>query len=781
MSISDKLNRSSISLGLCIALASSSLLAEDAVELDKVQVEGSSTNPYAESGAPYKAKLSGDERRLKDIAQTPATIDVLTEDMIKDSGDTDLRDILASQPSITLGTGEGGNSFGDRYIIRGHDAKGDVFIDGMKDPGMTTRESFATEQIEITKGPNSTFSGRGTTGGSINSITKQANLQQDFTKVEAGVGTAPYQRYTIDSNVRLGDSMAVRLNGLYGDQAVPERDNTSKKRLGFAAAGFMQMEDLGLDIKMDYYYLDAHDKEDLGAGIFKRDYSLGDYTNEADKKKIDEAPRVLVEDIPSLVQDDDFLDSKVNIFTLSGNFNIGDDLRVKNSFRLGTTGNGYILTGSKYVTYDVKKKEEKIILFNTNRWADVDYIANRLDLFYDHSLGDFDNQILFSMEYSDLKSKAGSYDLESTINPDHLYKYMRGDQERQAPYIKEGEYENLDKIITRVNKGKLADPPRIDYELQTISVSAMDVIDIGDLSVSGGIRYDNFAYSNGVLSWRTNEVTPYKYDDGFVNYQAGAVYGLGDGNVYANYSTSTNLNGGGLDTGSNCGYGGICGTAESVKDAKPEHANSFEVGTKWNLFDEKFLATAAYFMNTKSNVFENAGSDYEASGGIANTGKNRVSGVELSASGNITPALSTKVGATIAKSEILESKLHDRQGNSIADDIIGKPLSNFVNNSAFAQVKYSLPFGLSFGGTVTYKGSQHPGQPDSAASELITIPSYIVGDIFASYIVNEDLKVRANVKNVANSNYYLSSYRSGGFVYLGDKRSIKVSVAYTLQ
>ena len=297
------------------------------------------------------------------------------------------------------------------------------------------------------------------------------------------------------------------------------------------------------------------------------------------------------------------------------------------------------------------------------------------------------------------------------------------------------------------------------------------------------MRYDNFDYSNIIFNWRDRDAVDkfpvYAYQSGFLNYQAGAVYGLGDGNVYASYGTSTNLNGGGLDTGSNCGYGGICGTQDSIKDAKPEHANSFEVGTKWNLFNEKFLATAAYFMNTKSNVFENAGSDYEASGGIANTGKNRVSGVELSASGNITPALSTKVGATIAKSEILESELKDRQGNPM--DIIGKPLSNFVNNSAFAQVKYSLPFGLSVGGTVTYKGSQHPGQPDSAASELVTIPSYIVGDIFASYIVNEDLKVRANVKNVANSNYYLSAYRSGGFVYLGDKRSIKVSVAYTLQ
>ncbi len=63
------------------------------------------------------------------------------------------RDILAAQAGITLGTGENGNAFGDRYVIRGHEARSDVFVDGVRDPGMTTRESFATEQIEITKGP----------------------------------------------------------------------------------------------------------------------------------------------------------------------------------------------------------------------------------------------------------------------------------------------------------------------------------------------------------------------------------------------------------------------------------------------------------------------------------------------------------------------------------------------------------------------------------------------------------------------------------------------------
>ncbi|HAN68958.1 MAG TPA: hypothetical protein DCQ70_10750, partial [Halieaceae bacterium] len=68
-------------------------------------------------------------------AGTPATLNILTQSQILDSGKTDLKEILSSQAGVTLGTGENGNAFGDRYIIRGHEARSDVFVDGLRDPG----------------------------------------------------------------------------------------------------------------------------------------------------------------------------------------------------------------------------------------------------------------------------------------------------------------------------------------------------------------------------------------------------------------------------------------------------------------------------------------------------------------------------------------------------------------------------------------------------------------------------------------------------------------------
>ena len=60
----------------------------------------------------------------------------------------------ANDAGVTIGTGEGGNAFGDRFFIRGFDARNDVFVDGIRDPAVNIRENFFTEQVEILKGPS---------------------------------------------------------------------------------------------------------------------------------------------------------------------------------------------------------------------------------------------------------------------------------------------------------------------------------------------------------------------------------------------------------------------------------------------------------------------------------------------------------------------------------------------------------------------------------------------------------------------------------------------------
>ncbi len=131
-------------------------------------------DPYADPDAPYKADRLSSDKFTEPVLNTARTETILTQEALEDKNATTLREVLRSTAGITLGSGEGGNAFGDRFFIRGFDARNDVFVDGVRDPGVSIRENFDDEQVEILRGPASSFAGRGTTGGALNVVTKEA-------------------------------------------------------------------------------------------------------------------------------------------------------------------------------------------------------------------------------------------------------------------------------------------------------------------------------------------------------------------------------------------------------------------------------------------------------------------------------------------------------------------------------------------------------------------------------------------------------------------------------
>ena len=744
--------RSILALSISAALSGTAVMAqeEEPVVLDTMRIQERTidTNPYSEPGAPYKAKISGDSRHVKPLADTPQTIEVLTQTRIEESGKSDMRDVLSTLPGITIGTGEGGNAFGDRYVIRGHEARSDVFIDGLRDPGMTTRESFAAEQIEVTKGPSSTFSGRGSTGGAINTITKKASTEYDFTSVDAGLGTDEYVRVTIDSNKRLNDQVALRANLLYGYKELPDRDPADEDRVGALLSGSYTPNDR-LELVADYYYLEAEDIPDLGTFF------------------VDGRPEA---DPPDYLQEDrDFLDTEVGTFTFKARYTFSDHLRLENGFRYGETDNGYVVSiGSSQGTQSSTQ----------DGWQDVEYLGNQANLFYDTELGGRVHTFVLGAEYTDEKVENGRYDITHDPSP-----YLTGSGNNRLDVAQA--------LMDGVNPSKLWSGTvskahrDSDFDIETVSYYLMDTFDLTDrLGVFAGVRYDDFDYTNDVLGRGETTPTRFTYDDSEWNYHGSLVYHfMEDANVYFTYSTSSNINGGESDVGSNCGYGGICGDPQTIGQGDPEQTENLEAGLKWEFFDEKLLATLAVFEITKDDVMEsNSVSDYDSSG-TYNTGKNRVEGFELSVVGNITKHLSMQLGFAKMDSEILESyndgtrEICGRRGCSMPDDI-GKPLANFANESANLLVRYQMTPAFSAGVTATYKGRMYVGQPDAAANTNLKVPSYTSFDLFANYRINPAINLRFNANNITDEDIFIAGYRSGGFVYIGERRNAYLTLTY---
>jgi catecholate siderophore receptor len=713
-------------------------------------------NPYAEPDAPYKAKYSGDERHQRPLAEVPANISVLTKTQIEDSGYTDLREILDAQPGITLGTGENGNAFGDRYIIRGQEARSDVFVDGMRDPGMSVRESFAVEQVEISKGPNSSFAGRGTAGGAINSVTKQATTDYDFTKISTGVGTDHHTRVTLDANHVFSDNFALRANVLYGYEEVPDRAPTDRERKGVALSGLFKLNDK-TDLIIDYYGLRAEDNPDLGS------YLLGTLPNRKPAKHV-----------PVYAQEQDFQKSDVDTLSARLKFKIAPDLRITNLTRLGQTENGYVVTGARGSTTGVNNPGgvyATTTLSTHNGWQEVDYFANQTNLFWDTNIAGMKHEFIFGLEFTDHKVLNGVYRISNsgqnciTGGGAVLNAWCATDANGNA-------VNGLDNLMNRqIAKGNWDQ----DWRAKTVSASVMDTVDLNEQwTAFAGLRYDRTNISLTTQNATTGVQTgDYDYTEGMWNGHLGIAWKFRpDANVYFTYATAQDVNGGESDVGTSGGYGGLITYNGQVAGAEPEKTENLELGTKWNLMDGKLLATAALFRIVKSDVME--GADYGIAGTF-NTGKNRVLGIEFGLAGNLTSKLSAQAGVTFMKAKVLDSFTANNEG---------KTLSNFADTTASAQVRYQATQKIGFGTAVKYEGKKYAGQPDSAAAYNASgqysqpVPAYTVWDLFADYRIDKQTKLRLNVGNIFDKDYYLAAYRSGSFLYKGDARNARLTLNY---
>lgn len=705
----------------------------------------------------YRYDRSGDPRRVADLVDTPQTISVLTLDQIQESGKTDLEDILAAQSGVTLGTGENGNAFGDRYIIRGHEARSDVFVDGLRDPGMTTRESFATERVEITKGPSSTFAGRGSSGGAVNSITKKASTEYNFGRVDLAGGTDDHRRFTVDYNLSLSDALALRINGLSSQEDKPGREGIERERDGLQLSGLFQASEK-LSFVADAYYLDAHDRPDLGS-VFDRD------------------ARAPIEDILVYAQDNDFLDSEVTTLTLRTEYQFSDSVRLFNATRTGQTENGYITTGLRSTNRadedPIAPGAATMTLSTHQGWQEVDYTTSQFNLFWDAQLLGREHKLVFGLEFTDESVDNGVFDIAYGNEGNCLTNGRGGVSSSYCVIDASGnQVGNVSGLMGRSYSRGSADAL---YDIETVSAYVMDTVAVTDsLDLFFGLRQDRFDYSNATSGRGGDQL--YAYSDSMYNGHLGLVFDVAEnGNVYASYSTATNINGGESDLGANCGYGGLCGSPEQAVEADPELVENLELGTKWMLFDDKLMATAAVFRMTKSDVMESVGDSYSTLGTL-NTGENRVQGVEFGLSGDITDKLSVQASATLMDSEVLDS---------FNEDNIGLALSNFADNSYTFQLRYQPNERFAFGGDYSYQSKMYGGQPDTAAGYNqetgeygIVVPSYQVVGLFANFNATEKLTLRANIGNLLDEEYWTAAYRSGSFMYLGDGRSVRATATY---
>lgn len=154
------------------------------------------------------------------LQQTPGSVNVVTQDFIRDTNVRALGDLAAYIPGVTTGYGGGTNEQKDALVSRffGGVTQYNGF-DGL-DAGDSRHQPFFYERIDIIKGPAGVEGGAGSTGGSVNYITKKP--QRDFA-AEFGASLGDYNRRVLQGDVTgsLSDDgrWQYRLIGVYEQDA----------------------------------------------------------------------------------------------------------------------------------------------------------------------------------------------------------------------------------------------------------------------------------------------------------------------------------------------------------------------------------------------------------------------------------------------------------------------------------------------------------------------------------------------------------------------------------
>jgi catecholate siderophore receptor len=750
----------------CVALSATPTLAQEPPKGDGPSLGGVTVTDTAIEQPEYKVDRAASPKYTAPLLDTPKSVVVLPSQVIRESGSTTLVEALRTVPGITFGAGEGGNPQGDRPFIRGFDAQGSTFIDGVRSVGGQSREVFAIEQIEVVKGSDSTMGGRGSAGGSLNLVSKMPHLGTDAL-ADLSYGTQDYKRATVDANAQIGETAAIRLNAMWHDADVAKRDVVTSERWGVSPSVALGLE-TSTRAYLNFYHLQGDDIPDPGIP-FER---AGNATqvNTADQLLIGPAEVVNGRKVDRSnfygLANRDFRKTNVDEALFRIEHDLSDEIRVRTTAKYANVKQDYILTQPD----DSQGNVANGLVWRriNSRWSDVDSMVGQIDLAGSFYTGGIKHTFAAGFEGSWEKANRGSYAVNTNVVAGSPAA-QRCNAANQAAFnctslFTPNPYDNW----TNIPAGGGAAVPitrsgvTSQNEATTASVYAFDTVTFTDaLLLNLGLRYDR--YEQKVTTVAATGNTRLTLEDNFLNYQAGLVFKpVPNGSLYVSYAKST------TPPGSLIGEGqegnAIGNTALIPLDAlKAEETKSYEVGTKWEFFDAAFGLNLAAFRTDTDNARTTG-----PTGLLEYVGNRRIQGFEVGFNGKPLPFWSIFGGYTYMDSEVRNAGV----GN-VAN---GRPFPNTPKHSFTAWTTVDIADRFQIGGGAIYNSKQYGSFGtvvlDNGQTGVIerSISGYWRFDATASAKVTENIALRVNVQNVGNKRYYDRTYTTH-FVTAGAGRS----------
>jgi len=657
------------------------------------------------------------------LRETPQAITQIDAEIIDQNAILRLADVLDLSASVARQNNFGG--LWDAYAVRGF-AGDENLPSGYLVNGFNggrgfggTRDAAGIERVEVLKGPNAALFGRGEPGGTVNIVTKVADFETRG-QITALAGSFDRRRADSDVNIAIGDVAAIRLIGYY-ENAGSFRDTVRSERLGFLPSVLFRLGErttLTYDLELSRQEADF----DRGVpaiggvlGLVPRSRFLGepgDGPVDADATGHQVQLRHEFSDDWSVMLGGQYRDTRLEGFSTEAEL-------VASRQRLGRDGRSL----SRQRRSRLYEAEHFVLRGEVAGKFDTGSLSHRVLIGVDYD--EFDNSQLF-LRFR--PAVIGATTTAQASNDIDIFNPVYG----RFPLPNPGPQTN-----------------RLDQQ-RAVGAYVQDQITLTDtLQVRIGGRFDDITVetlnrANNVAASRSyNRFSP----------QAGIVFTPSDAvSLYAAYGE---------------GFRANLGATAAGTLFDPETSKSAEVGAKFGLLDGALEGTISLFTLSKSNVLA---ADPANPGFSLPIGKARSRGLEVDIAGKLPGDIDLWLSYAYVDAEARANVTDLNFGLAIRS---GDRLINIPRHSANIQLSRGFDIGttrLNVGGGVQYVGKRL-----GETATTFELPDYVLTRVFASWKLQENLEVIANVTNLFNTTYYTNSFAQL-WVQPGSPRAASVAV-----
>jgi catecholate siderophore receptor len=704
---------------------------------------GQSSNANPPLGAtPYQVSNPGIARLPVPFLNMPQTVNVIPQAIIQEQSVSTVEQALQYIPGITFSAGEGGQQ-GDGPIIRGFVARGDLFRDGIRDPGWYVRDVFSIDRIEVYKGPSAFAFGRGATGGAINYVTKLPTGAR-YIESTSTLSTGNDYREMIDASGKT-DNVSGRIQGVWQDVNTPTRDQIWTKRWGVAPSMVYDFQQ-GTKATLYYIYQGEQGVSDYGFTYLPqpsfnpqtgRQASPGYYGTGAPTPPLP-IPRTNFLGLAGGPLGD-ITETETHIITEKIEHEFDKDLKVSNATRYIDNERFARVTAPRNVGIADNNFPGRAAIPNVRDaspsfWAPPTFPFNYpVELLtYGRERRERETDNTYLVNQTDLVGKfiTGIAEHQMSAGLEAAYETRHQDRRdicdstnlacRTSAY-----YPNP---FSSPTGGPIVNFLPIETRATDYAAYVSDQVKITKyFELLASLRYDLFGtdYSDPNQALVVNRNL--SRTDNLFSYRFGAViHPTEKSTIYAAYGNSYNPS---------AELGTL--TNASVAALAPEQTRTIEAGAKADVLGGQLSLAGAVFRIEKINLRIVNPFDQNVSvlDGIA-----RVDGIELGATGKVTDRWSVFTGYSY-----LESTILDTRDKSIA----GRHLQNTPRNNFTMWTTYDLTSRWTIGGGAIYQSLGWANNTNTAY-----VPEFWKFDAMISYKVDDKSIVQLNVYNLTDTLYY---------------------------